>query len=155
MSVALDSNRISHFPSQAAGGGRSTRLYGLPAGAAGTGGTAPRRTAPVALADYFSHWLRIGATAPDPGKLPKIFYVNWFRKGEDGKFLWPGYGENSRVLEWIFNRVVGEGEAVDTPIGAVPAPGGIDIENIDVSKEDMGVLLRVDAESWRAESAHP
>ena len=103
------------------------------------------------MADYFSHWLRIGATAPDPGKLPKIFYVNWFRKGEDGKFLWPGYGENSRVLEWIFNRVVGEGEALDTPIGAVPAPGGIDIENIDVSKEDMEELLRVDTEGWRAE----
>ncbi len=103
------------------------------------------------MADYFSHWLRIGATAPDPGKLPKIFYVNWFRKGEDGKFLWPGYGENSRVLEWIFNRVIGEGEALDTPIGAVPAPGGIDIGSIDVSKDDMEELLRVDTEGWRAE----
>jgi phosphoenolpyruvate carboxykinase (GTP) len=103
------------------------------------------------MADYFSHWLRIGATAPDPEKLPKIFYVNWFRKGADGKFLWPGYGENSRVLEWIFNRVIGEAEALDTPIGAVPAPGSIDIENIDVSKEDMEELLRVDTEGWRTE----
>jgi phosphoenolpyruvate carboxykinase (GTP) len=103
------------------------------------------------MADYFAHWLRIGAEAPDRNVLPKIFYVNWFRKDEDGKFLWPGYGENSRVLEWIFNRVVGEGEGVDTPIGAVPAPGGIDIENIDVSKEDMEELLRVDTEGWRAE----
>src|SRR6202020_1193290 len=84
------------------------------------------------MADYFAHWLKIGASAPDAEKLPKIFYVNWFRKGDDGKFLWPGYGENSRVLEWIFNRITGKGEAVETPIGAVPAPGGIDIENIDV-----------------------
>jgi phosphoenolpyruvate carboxykinase (GTP) len=103
------------------------------------------------MADYFAHWLKIGATAADPEKLPKIFYVNWFRKGEDGKFLWPGYGENSRVLEWIFNRITGKGEAVETAIGALPAPGGIDIENIDVSKEDMDELLRVDEDGWRAE----
>ena len=72
------------------------------------------------MADYFAHWLRIGAEAPDRDALPKIFYVNWFRKDADGKFLWPGYGENSRVLEWIFNRVTDKAEAVETPIGAVP-----------------------------------
>jgi phosphoenolpyruvate carboxykinase (GTP) len=103
------------------------------------------------MADYFAHWLRIGAEAPDRDILPKIFYVNWFRKGDDGKFLWPGYGENSRVLEWIFKRVIGTGEALDTPIGAVPAVGAIDIENIDVSKEDMDELLRVDVDGWRSE----
>ena len=72
------------------------------------------------MADYFAHWLRIGAEAPDRDALPKIFYVNWFRKDADGKFLWPGYGENSRVLEWIFNRVTDKAAAVETPIGAVP-----------------------------------
>jgi phosphoenolpyruvate carboxykinase (GTP) len=103
------------------------------------------------MGDYFEHWLEIGRDAPDQSVLPKIFYVNWFRKDADGKWLWPGYGENSRVLEWIFNRVIGEGDALETPIGAVPAPGGIDIENIDVSKEDMEELLRVDTDGWRAE----
>ena len=73
------------------------------------------------MADYFAHWLEIGA-AGDPAKLPKIFYVNWFRKDADGKLLWPGYGENSRVLEWVFERVSGGGDAVETPIGHVPAP---------------------------------
>ncbi len=102
------------------------------------------------MADYFSHWLEVGA-AGDAEKLPKIFYVNWFRKDEDGRWLWPGYGDNSRVLEWVFERVTGEGEAVDTPIGLVPAPGAIDLEGLDVSKEDMDELLRVDAGEWRAE----
>ena len=73
------------------------------------------------MADYFAHWLEIGAGA-DPDKLPKIFYVNWFRKDEDGRWLWPGYGENSRVLEWVFERVGGDGEAVETPIGFCPRP---------------------------------
>jgi phosphoenolpyruvate carboxykinase (GTP) len=103
------------------------------------------------MADYFTHWLRIGAGASEPGKLPRIFYVNWFRKGADGRWLWPGYGENSRVLEWIFERVAGGGEAVDTPIGRVPAPGAIDTTGLDVSDEDMAELLRVDAEEWRRE----
>jgi phosphoenolpyruvate carboxykinase (GTP) len=105
------------------------------------------------MADYFAHWLSIGAHASNPDALPKIFYVNWFRKNADGKFLWPGYGENSRVLEWIFNRVTGTGNdgAVETAIGAVPAPGAIDIEGLDVTKEDMDELLRVDEEGWRAE----
>ena len=75
------------------------------------------------MADYFAHWLDIGAAA-DPDKLPKIFYVNWFRKDEDGRWLWPGYGENSRVLEWVFERVSGTGEAIETPIGLVPGARG-------------------------------
>jgi phosphoenolpyruvate carboxykinase (GTP) len=102
------------------------------------------------MADYFSHWLKIGAST-DPEKLPKIFYVNWFRQGADGAFLWPGYGENSRVLEWVFERASGRAEAVETPVGWVPAPGEIDIEGVDVSKEDLEELLRVDAGEWRAE----
>ncbi len=103
------------------------------------------------MGDYFAHWLRMGAEAPDPSQLPKIFYVNWFRKGDDGRFLWPGYGENSRVLEWVFQRVAGRAEAVETPIGFVPAPGAIDIEGTGVSKEDMDELLRVDQDEWRTE----
>jgi phosphoenolpyruvate carboxykinase (GTP) len=103
------------------------------------------------MGDYFGHWLRMGAKASDPSLLPKIFYVNWFRKGEDGRFLWPGYGENSRVLEWVFQRVSGDAEALATPIGLVPAPGAIDIEGTSVSKEDVEELLRVDPDDWRAE----
>ncbi len=102
------------------------------------------------MADYFGHWLRIGASA-DPDKLPKIFYVNWFRKDADGRWLWPGYGENSRVLEWVFRRVAGDGEAVETPIGYVPAPGALNTDGLDVSPEDMELLLTVDADEWRAE----
>ncbi len=127
--------------------------------AAATGAVGQLRRDPFAMlpfcgynmGDYFGHWLRIGASASDPALLPKIFYVNWFRKGADGRFLWPGYGDNSRVLEWVFQRVAGRAEAVETPIGLVPAPGAIDIEGIRVSKEDMDELLRVDPEEWRAE----
>jgi phosphoenolpyruvate carboxykinase (GTP) len=102
------------------------------------------------MADYFGHWLKIGAST-DPAKLPKIFYVNWFRKDADGKFLWPGYGDNSRVLEWVFQRASDRGEAVETAIGWVPAPGAIDIEGVDLSKEDVAELLRVDEDEWRHE----
>ena len=103
------------------------------------------------MADYFAHWLNIGTTAKDPSVLPRIFYVNWFRKAEDGRWLWPGYGENSRVLEWIFERVAGRGDAVDTPIGRVPAPGAIDVSGLGVSDADMTELLAVDPADWRAE----
>jgi phosphoenolpyruvate carboxykinase (GTP) len=103
------------------------------------------------MADYFAHWLEIGATAPDRELLPKIFYVNWFRKNAAGKWLWPGYGDNSRVLEWVFNRVVGKADAIDTPIGSVPGTNDIDIEGLDVTEDDMAELLRVDAAEWRAE----
>jgi phosphoenolpyruvate carboxykinase (GTP) len=102
------------------------------------------------MADYLGHWLEIGdATSAD--KLPKIFYVNWFRKGPDGKFLWPGFGENSRVLEWVFQRVNGEGGAAETPIGWVPRPEDLDTDGLDVSSADLAELLRVDAEEWRDE----
>jgi phosphoenolpyruvate carboxykinase (GTP) len=102
------------------------------------------------VCDYLQHWLDIGRSA-DQSKLPKIFYVNWFRKSEDGKFLWPGFGENSRVLKWIFERVSGEGDAVKTPIGYMPGPDGIDRTGLDVSTDDMRELLRVEKEEWLAE----
>jgi phosphoenolpyruvate carboxykinase (GTP) len=102
------------------------------------------------MADYFAHWLDVGASA-DPEKLPKIFYVNWFRKAEDGRWLWPGYGENSRVLSWVFDRAGGDGEAVETPIGFVPAAGAIDTDGLDISDEDMDQLLAFDVEGWQAE----
>ena len=103
------------------------------------------------MADYFGHWLHMGGLA-DPEKLPKIFYVNWFRKDADGRWLWPGFGDNSRVLEWVFERAGGTGEAVETPIGYVPAPGALDIEGLDISKEDLEELLAVNPEEWKAEA---
>jgi phosphoenolpyruvate carboxykinase (GTP) len=97
--------------------------------------------------DYFDHWLRIGR---HPGaKLPRIFYVNWFRKGEDGHFLWPGYGENSRVLEWIFRRCAGDADAHETSIGLVPAPGDLYTGGLDVPAEDLEAVLAVDDEVLR------
>jgi len=105
------------------------------------------------MADYLAHWLRIGAAAPDPAKLPKLFYVNWFRKGPDGRWLWPGYGENSRVLEWVFERVSGGGEAIETPIGWLPAPGAISTSGLDIPASDLEELLRVDTAEWRDELA--
>jgi phosphoenolpyruvate carboxykinase (GTP) len=102
------------------------------------------------MADYFGHWLRIGREA-DAAKLPRLFYVNWFRKGADGNFLWPGYGENSRVLEWVFERCAGRAEAVQTPIGYLPTPDGIPRDGLDVSPEAMAELLRVDSDEWRNE----
>jgi phosphoenolpyruvate carboxykinase (GTP) len=102
------------------------------------------------MADYWNHWLTF-ADRLDADKLPKIFYVNWFRKGPDGKFLWPGFGENSRVLEWVFERCAGRGEAVTTPIGYLPAPGSINTKDLDVSSDDMAELLRVNVEEWKHE----
>ena len=101
------------------------------------------------MADYFGHWLSFAQK--DEAALPKIFYVNWFRKGEDGRWLWPGFGENSRVLEWVFNRVAGEAEAVDTPIGFLPTLGSLDVSGVDVSSDDLADLLKVDVEEWRRE----
>lgn len=103
------------------------------------------------MGDYLNHWLKVGAAAPDQSKLPKIFYVNWFRKSEDGKWLWPGFGENSRVLKWIFQRCNGEVDAVETPIGMMPKGEDIDVAGLNVSKEDMDELLSVDAEGWKVE----
>ena len=102
------------------------------------------------VCDYLQHWLDMGKkTTPD--KLPKIFYVNWFRKDEDGNFLWPGFGENSRVLKWIVERVSGEGKAVETPIGYMPTPDAIDTTGLDISEETMKELLKVNRDEWLRE----
>ena len=92
----------------------------------------------------------IGA-ATDAAKLPKLFWVNWFRRGEDGSFLWPGFGENSRVLKWVLERVTGEGAAADTPIGRVPAVGALDTTGLDIDPAVLAGLTTVDRESWRRE----
>jgi phosphoenolpyruvate carboxykinase (GTP) len=102
------------------------------------------------MADYFAHWLSF-AENYDESQLPKIFYVNWFRKGDDGRWLWPGFGENSRVLEWVFNRVGGEADANDTPIGYVPTLDSLDVSGVNVTAADMAELLNVNVEEWRAE----
>jgi phosphoenolpyruvate carboxykinase (GTP) len=101
------------------------------------------------MGDYFAHWLRIGAR--EGAQLPGIFYVNWFRKDDDGKFLWPGYGENSRVLAWIFRRCDGSVDAEETPIGLVPEVGenGIDTDGLDIDSGAMKQLLSVDPEDWK------
>ena len=101
--------------------------------------------------DYFGHWLEMGRKIPHP---PKIFHVNWFRKGADGKFLWPGFGENARVLKWMLERIEGKAAATETPIGAVPTPNAITLDGINVSRETMDELLRVDPADWAKEHAH-
>jgi phosphoenolpyruvate carboxykinase (GTP) len=100
------------------------------------------------MADYFEHWLEIGRRA-DRAKLPRIFYVNWFRKDASGRYLWPGFGENSRVLEWIFRRCAGDAEAHETPIGLVPAPGDLYTGGLDVRQEDLDAVLTVDRDEVR------
>ncbi len=123
--------------------------------AAATGAVGALRRDPFAMlpfcgynmADYWGHWLSFQERM-DEDKLPKIFYVNWFRKSPEGRFLWPGYGENSRVLKWVFERCAGRGEARQTPIGYLPAEGAIPTEGLDLSEEDMAELLRVDTEEW-------
>jgi phosphoenolpyruvate carboxykinase (GTP) len=104
------------------------------------------------MGDYFAHWLRMGARST-PSKLPKIFYVNWFRQDKDktGKFLWPGYGENSRVLKWIFERCDGKVHAQDTPIGRIPEVADLDIGGLKMPPSDLAELLSVDLEGWKAE----
>ena len=99
------------------------------------------------MGDYFSHWLEMGAKT-EANKLPRIFYVNWFRKDADGGWLWPGFGENSRVLKWIVDRISGKGEAVETPIGYLPTIDGIDTSGLDVSEQQMEELLHVDTNEW-------
>jgi phosphoenolpyruvate carboxykinase (GTP) len=100
--------------------------------------------------DYFNHWITVGKEN-DAAKLPKIFYVNWFRRDEDGGFLWPGFGENSRVLKWVIERIDGQAAAVETPIGHVPAPGSLDIDGLDMTQEAVEQALAVDVEEWKAE----
>ncbi len=105
------------------------------------------------MGDYFAYWLRIGETA-DRAKLPRLFYVNWFRKDASGKFVWPGFGENIRVLKWIIQRLSGEAGATATPIGYLPAPGSLDLDGLDVSWADLDLLLTVDTEAWKVEAEH-
>ncbi len=100
-------------------------------------------------ADYFAHWLTIGK-ATDPNKLPKIFFVNWFRRDRDGRFLWPGFGENSRVLKWVFERVDGGSDAVDTPIGRLPTKAALDTDRLVIDDADLDTVLSVDAAGWQA-----
>jgi phosphoenolpyruvate carboxykinase (GTP) len=102
------------------------------------------------MADYFRHWLEIGERG-DTDKLPRIFYVNWFRKDASGRWLWPGFGENSRVIAWAFRRCDDAADAEETPIGLVPAAGSLPVEGLDVSEEDLADLLRVDSAEWREE----
>jgi phosphoenolpyruvate carboxykinase (GTP) len=124
--------------------------------AAATGEVGVTRRDPMAMlpfcgynmADYFGHWLEMGKKIPQP---PKIFHVNWFRRGADGKFLWPGYGENVRVLKWILERVEGRGSAQETPIGYVPGPGGLTLDGLKISPAAIEELLRVNPDDWHSE----
>ena len=100
------------------------------------------------MADYFGHWLAMG---PKLKKAPKIFNVNWFRKGADGKFLWPGYGDNVRAMKWMLERIEGRAEATETPIGFVPTPNSLTLDGLSLSRETLDELLRVDATDWVAE----
>ncbi len=104
------------------------------------------------MADYFQHWLDIGS-ATDDDKLPKLFWVNWFRRDENGRFLWPGFGENSRILDYVLKRVAGQGDVVQTSIGKVPAQGAINVDGLDLDEATMAKLSEVDPESWRHEVA--
>jgi phosphoenolpyruvate carboxykinase (GTP) len=106
------------------------------------------------MADYLGHWLKIGkAAGSNPSHLPRIYLVNWFRKGADGKFLWPGFGDNSRVLKWIVDRIEGEADAVDTPIGRVPTPDSLDLDGLNFDPAKLAELLTVDASIWREEAS--
>ncbi|OFT25966.1 phosphoenolpyruvate carboxykinase [Brevibacterium sp. HMSC08F02] len=101
------------------------------------------------VGDYFQHWLNIGQT--EGAKLPKIFYVNWFRRDDDNSFLWPGFSENSRVLKWVFERVAGTADAVDTPLGKAPAEGALDVDGLDVTPEQLQKALAIKPEEWAEE----
>jgi phosphoenolpyruvate carboxykinase (GTP) len=101
------------------------------------------------MGDYMQHWLKMGETLGD--KAPRIFYVNWFRKSDDGKFLWPGFGENSRVLKWMCQRVEGKAGAKETAVGLVPEDGALDLDGLDVPADTMEELLRVSPEDWKPE----
>jgi phosphoenolpyruvate carboxykinase (GTP) len=102
------------------------------------------------MGDYFAHWLAIGASA-EPALLPRLFQVNWFRRDATGRYLWPGFGENSRVLKWVFERCDGTAHATDTAIGLLPAPGDLDTDGLDVAADDLEELLTVDVAGWREE----
>ncbi|NUS56872.1 MAG: phosphoenolpyruvate carboxykinase (GTP), partial [Streptomycetaceae bacterium] len=104
------------------------------------------------MGDYMGHWLKIGQST-DADKLPKIYYVNWFRKDADGKFVWPGFGENSRVLKWIVERLEGIADGVETPIGVLPTKDALDLKGLDLSDSELELLLSVDREIWKQEAA--
>jgi phosphoenolpyruvate carboxykinase (GTP) len=104
------------------------------------------------MADYFAHWLAIGEKA-DPEKLPRIYYVNWFRKSPEGKFMWPGFGENSRVLAWIVGRLEGTADGVETPLGVLPTPAALPSEGLDIDAADLDTLLTLDTEVWKQEAS--
>ncbi|HVT65775.1 MAG TPA: phosphoenolpyruvate carboxykinase (GTP) [Mycobacteriales bacterium] len=108
------------------------------------------------MGDYFAHWLAMGKKT-DASKLPRIYFVNWFRKDAEGKYVWPGFGENSRVLKWISDRIEGTAEAVDTPIGRLPSREALDVDGLGLTDEQLDLLLTVDVETWREEAAlvHP
>jgi phosphoenolpyruvate carboxykinase (GTP) len=126
--------------------------------AAATGAVGVVRRDPMAMlpfigynaGDYFSHWIAMGKEH-DASKMPRIFYVNWFRRDENGDFLWPGFGENSRVLKWIVERIDGQAAAVETPIGHVPTPEALDTDGLDMTAEQLEQALTVDVEEWKAE----
>jgi phosphoenolpyruvate carboxykinase (GTP) len=102
--------------------------------------------------DYFAHWIEMGKGLDgDASKLPRIFYVNWFRRDDEGRLLWPGFGENSRVLKWVVERIEGRGGAVETPIGYVPTPDALDVSGLDLTTDELEQVLRVDPEEWKAE----
>ncbi|MCH2185602.1 phosphoenolpyruvate carboxykinase (GTP) [Myxococcota bacterium] len=101
------------------------------------------------MADYWAHWLKIGER--QGAQLPSIYYVNWFRKSDGGDFLWPGFGENSRILKWVFERCAGTAKAIETPIGNVPTPDALDLSGLDLDREDLEILLAVDREGWLTE----
>jgi len=126
--------------------------------AAATGAVGIVRRDPMAMlpfigynaGDYFSHWIAMGKNN-DASKMPRIFYVNWFRRDENGDFLWPGFGENSRVLKWVVERIEGMAEAVETPIGHVPTPEALDTDGLDMTPDQVEQALRVDVEEWKGE----
>ncbi len=103
------------------------------------------------MADYWGHWLKIGSFT-SPEKLPRIYSVNWFRRDADGRFIWPGFGDNSRVLEWIIRRIEGQADAVETPIGRLPVLSEMDLDGVDITEADLEELFRLDPESWMAEA---
>jgi len=104
------------------------------------------------MGDYFAHWIKMGKTAPDKNKMPKIFNVNWFRKNSEGKFLWPGYGDNIRALKWIFERLEGADNAVETAVGYVPKPESIDTQGLNGIEKNMPDILKTDKNEWLAEA---
>jgi phosphoenolpyruvate carboxykinase (GTP) len=101
------------------------------------------------MADYFQHWLEMG---PKIKNAPKIFHVNWFRKDANGKFLWPGYGENVRVLKWMVDRIENKAAATDTPIGFVPTPSSLTLDGMDISRQNLEEMLSVNSNDWAQEA---